>query len=138
MSGTANNNSPSNASIEPITDVAVYRATLQACVLAEGNDQRKLARTLRVWIDASPFGGCPMCDGRPTWRNEPACVTCHGEGFVPESISTPFLSGQAARQKGVDLTHSSVYLLSPIDKRYNDFMDGYNSSKAVGRVETCA
>lgn len=137
MTGTANNK-PCNSTIEPITEVAVYRATLQACVIAESSDQRKLARALRVWIDASPFGGCPMCDGRQTWRNEPACVTCNGDGFVPEAISTPFLSGQAAREKGVDLKHSSIHLLAPIGKRYIDFMEGYNSCVAVAQVETRA
>ncbi|MGE8063825.1 hypothetical protein [Pseudomonas sp. NPDC089569] len=118
-------------STHPITDADEYRAVLEACVQAESSEDRKLARTLRAQVDASPFGGCPMCDGRPTWRNEPACVTCNGDGFVPDSISTPFLAGQAAKLKGVDLLNSSIQLRAPLGRTFNDFMAGYNSEPAL-------
>lgn len=117
--------------IKPITDADEYRVMLEACVKAEGSDDRKLARTLRAQVDASPFGGCPMCDGRSAWRNEPACVTCDGDGFVPESISTPFLAGQAVKLKGRDLRNSSIQLLAPFGRTFNDFMSGYNSGPAA-------
>lgn len=69
----------------PITEVDVYRATLEACVQAEASGQYKLAQVLRAWVDGSPFHGCPTCDGRAAWRNEPPCKTCNGDGFVPDS-----------------------------------------------------
>jgi hypothetical protein len=69
----------------PITEIAVYRATLAACVQAEASDQYKLAQVLRAWVDGSPFHGCPACDGRAPWRNEPPCSTCNGDGFVPDT-----------------------------------------------------
>ncbi|MHC5194790.1 hypothetical protein ACYSUW_13645 [Pseudomonas frederiksbergensis] len=124
--------------INPVTDVNEYRAVLEACVKAEGSEDRKLARTLRARVDASPFGGCPMCDGRPTWRNEPACVTCDGDGFVPESISTPFLAGQAVKLKGQDLKNSSIQLLAPFGRTFNDFMAGYNSGPVAAMPSPCA
>lgn len=117
---------PADFCVHPITDIGVYRATLAACVAAECSDERSLARTLRAWVDASPFCSCPLCDGRPTWRNEPACVTCDGDGFVSEEITTVFLAGQAAKRKGVDLERSSIRLLAPQGRRYQDFMWGYN------------
>lgn len=122
----------------PITDVGQYRVALEACVQAERSEDRKLARTLRAQVDASPFGGCPMCDGRSTWRNEPACVTCDGDGFVPDSISTPFLAGQAARLKGADLEKSSIQLLAPFGRTFNDFMAGYNAEPALAQPTPCA
>lgn len=67
----------------PITEINVYRATLEACVQAEASDQYQLAQVLRAWVDCSPFHGCPTCYGRAPWRNEPACKTCNGDGFVP-------------------------------------------------------
>ncbi|MDF9779003.1 hypothetical protein [Pseudomonas baetica] len=124
--------------INPITDTDEYRVVLEACVEAEGSEDLKLARTLRALVDASPFGGCPMCDGRPTWRNEPACVACNGDGFVPDSISTPFLAGQAARLKGVDLRNASIQLLAPFGRAFNDFMAGYNSDPAAAKPNPCA
>ncbi len=120
--------------VHPITDADDYRAVLEACVKAEGSDDRDLARTLRAQVDASPFGGCPICDGRPTWRNDPACVVCNGDGFVPDSISTPFLAGQAAKLKGVELKNSSIQLLAPFGRTYNDFMAGYNSEPALTQL----
>jgi hypothetical protein len=71
--------------IVPITEIDVYRATLEACVKAEASDQIKLAGVLRAWVDASPFHGCPKCDGRGPWRNEPPCTTCNGDGFLPDN-----------------------------------------------------
>lgn len=112
--------------INPITDADEYRVMLEACVKAERSDDRKLARALRAQVDASPFVGCPMCNGTSAWRNGPACVTCDGDGFVPESISTPFLAGQAARHQGRDLKNSSIKLLAPFGRTFNDFMAGYN------------
>lgn len=75
--------------IEPITEIDVYRATLAACVKAEASEQTQLAQVLRAWVDASPFGGCPACDGRAPWRNEPQCQTCAGDGFLPVSKINP-------------------------------------------------
>lgn len=69
----------------PITEIDVYRATLEACVQAEASDQHKLALVLRAWVDGSPFHGCPACDGHAPCRNEPPCKTCNGNGFVPDS-----------------------------------------------------
>lgn len=70
----------------PITEVAVYRATLEACVQAEASDQVDLAKTLRAWVDASPFNGCPTgCNGRAPMHHQPVCSTCGGEGFVPDA-----------------------------------------------------
>lgn len=71
--------------VAAITEVAVYRSTLAACVQAEASDQSALALVLRAWVDASPFHGCPSCDGRAPWRNEPQCATCNGDGFLPDS-----------------------------------------------------
>ncbi|HDS1721734.1 hypothetical protein NPS53_09490 [Pseudomonas putida] len=68
----------------PITEINVYRATLAACVEAEASDQQHLAQVLRAWVDGSPFHGCPKCNGRTPWRNQPACTTCNGDGFVPD------------------------------------------------------
>lgn len=124
--------------INPITDADEYRVVLEACVKVEGSEDRKLARTLRAQVDASPFGGCPMCDGRSAWRNEPACVTCDGDGFVPETISTPFLAGQAARLKGRDLKNSSIQLLAPFGRTFNDFMAGYKSEPVLAQPSPCA
>lgn len=70
----------------PITEVHVYRATLEACVQAEASDQYALAVMLRAWVDGSPFHGCPKCDGRSPWRNDPPCALCNGDGFVPEKV----------------------------------------------------
>lgn len=70
----------------PITEVDVYSATLEACVSAEASDQVDLAYTLRAWVDASPFNGCPTgCNGKKPWRDEPVCSVCHGTGFLPEA-----------------------------------------------------
>jgi hypothetical protein len=129
---------PPGLRILPITDVGVYRATLAACVAAEKSEHRSLARVLRAWIDNSPFGGCPMCDGRETWRNEPHCVACDGDGFVPESISSVFLVGQAAKLKGVALANSSISLLDPHGRRYQDFMSGFNSCGVEATVASQA
>lgn len=71
----------------PITEVHVYRATLEACVQAEASDQYALAEMLRAWVDGSPFHGCPKCDGRAPWRNDPPCAVCNGDGFVPDKVS---------------------------------------------------
>ncbi|MGF6281865.1 hypothetical protein ABH908_000102 [Pseudomonas frederiksbergensis] len=136
MSSPAINDKPdpgisSVPTVNPITDADEYRVLLEACVKAEGSDDWKLARTLRAQVDASPFAGCPMCDGRPTWRNEPACVVCDGDGFVPDSICTPFLAGQAVRLEGRDLENSSIKLKAPFGRTFNDFMAGYNSTPAA-------
>lgn len=70
--------------IVPITEVDVYRATLAACVVAEGSDQRALAKMLRAWVDDSPFGGCPTCHGRSPAPYQSPCDHCRGNGFVPD------------------------------------------------------
>lgn len=70
----------------PITDVAVYSATLEACVKAEESDHTALAKTLRAWVDCSPFEGCPTgCNGRQPRRGESTCKVCAGSGFVPSA-----------------------------------------------------
>ncbi len=69
----------------PITETAVYRATVEACVIAEASDQHKLALVLRAWIDGSPFRSCPICTGRAPCHHEPPCETCDGNGFVPNA-----------------------------------------------------
>lgn len=70
----------------PITEIDVYRATLEACVQAEASDQYKLALLLRAWVDGSPFHGCPTCNGRAPCQSEPPCNTCNGNGFLPDDV----------------------------------------------------
>ncbi|APC19481.1 hypothetical protein BLL42_27490 (plasmid) [Pseudomonas frederiksbergensis] len=79
---------------EPITEIDVYRATLGACVKAEASGQQKLATVLRAWVNASPFGDCPSCQGRPVIISEPVCSTCAGDGFVPLKIIQPGPQGR--------------------------------------------
>lgn len=86
LPGSERSSAQSKTMPVPITEVDVYSATLEACVQAEASDQVALAQSLRAWVDASPFHGCPTgCNGRPPFRNEPPCSVCKGTGFVPES-----------------------------------------------------
>ncbi|WP_116892999.1 hypothetical protein [Pseudomonas savastanoi] len=52
---------------------------------ASGNQHTWIFIGVEGGVNCSPFTGYPTCNGRAPWRYEPACKTCNGDGFVPDS-----------------------------------------------------